>query len=268
MTSTHRFLNVDIAEGIATVTMNRPPVNALNPPMMREIGEVFTALGADTSASVAILDSRRSDVFCAGADISESERRHVRRQITDDETVADLLDPGAVVRRCFEAVRAGGLPVIAAVSGAAIGAGVALISCTDLVVAGEDAYVSLPEINVGVAGGYRHLQRLVGRSKARQMALTGCRVSAAEMYRLGAVVEVVPTAQVAAAARSLAVEMAAKSPLGLRVMRESIIRSEDMPLDDGYRLEQDYTARASLLADSQEARAAWREKREPIWAWR
>jgi enoyl-CoA hydratase len=263
-----RFVRVDISDQIATVSLDRPRVNALNPAMMHEIACVFRELGRGSTATVAILTSAHEGVFCAGADIAESERRYVRRELAEGESQADLIDPGQVARDCFNGIRSGGLPVIAALNGAAVGAGAVLVACCDLIVAAEDAWLSLPEINVGVAGGYRHLQRLFGPFKAREMAYRGHRVPAAELYRFGAAAEVVPLEKLQAAARSLATEIGAKSPLALRIAKESMDRAEDMPIEAGYRLEQDYTARTSLLADSREARDAYREKRAPQWGWR
>lgn len=262
------FVQVDIADGVATVKLDRPKVNALSTAMMREIASVFRHLGQSSDASVAILTSARDGMFCAGADISDSERRYSRRELAEGESVADLIDPGLVARACFTGIRSGGLPVICALNGAALGAGAVLVACCDLIVAGEDSWLSLPEINVGVAGGYRHMQRLFGPFKARELAYRGTRVPASELYRLGAAAELVPAARVHAAARALAVEISAKSPLALRIAKESMDRAEDMGLDEGYALEQHYTARTSLLDDSREARNSYREKRSPEWSWR
>ena len=262
------FVRVEIVDAVATVTLDRPPVNALSAPMMREIGQVFRQLGHGGDAAVAVLTSARPGIFCAGADIAESERRYVQRRLLPAETNADLIDPGAVVRECFAGIRHGGLPVIAAVNGAAVGAGAALVACADLVVIAEEAYLALPEINVGVLGGARHMQQLVGVMKTRELAYTGRRLPATELHRLGGATEVVPLAKLTDAAGSLAREIAGKSPLALRLSKESINRSEHLPLDEGYRLEQDYTARVSKLDDAREARASYREKRAPRWSWR
>jgi len=263
-----RFVRVEIADRIATVTLARPPVNALSASMMREIGRVFVELGRGTEAVVAVLTAEGDRVFCGGADVAESERRYVRRELLAQESVADLVDPGAVVRECFSGIRSGALPVVAAVNGAAVGAGAALVASCDLVVLSETAWFSLPEIDVGVLGGARHVQRLVGPFKAREMAYTGRRVPAAELHRLGAAVDVVPPGELPAAARALALELAGKSPLALRMAKEAMNRVEHLSLEDGYRLEQDYTARVSRLDDAREARAAYREKRSPEWSWR
>jgi enoyl-CoA hydratase len=268
MTSTSlAFTRVEVADLVATVTLARPPVNALSAPMMRELAQVFRDLGHSKQAHVAVLTADGDRIFCAGADIKESERRYVRRELLPGEGVADLIDPGAVVRDLFWGVRHGGLPVIAAVNGMALGAGAALVACCDVVVAADSATFALPEIDVGVLGGARHLQRLVGVWKAREMMLTGERVPADELYRLGAVSKVVPQDQLAATAHALAVRMAAKSPMALRIAKQSMNRVEHLSLEEGYQLEQDYTARVSPLADAKEARAAWQEKRTPRWTW-
>src|ERR1700749_597217 len=118
------FLDVSVADLVATVTLRRPPVNALSAPMMREIARVFTSLSRGTSAAVAILTASGDRVFCGGADIGEPDRRYNRRELLPSESVADLVDPGEVVRDCLFSISGGTLPVIAAVNGAAVGAGV------------------------------------------------------------------------------------------------------------------------------------------------
>jgi len=261
-------VKVEISDLIATVTLARAPVNALSADMMREIAQVFTELNRGTDAAVAILTAAGEKVFCAGADVNESDRRYVRRELLPTESVADLVDPGDVVRRCFFSISGGELPVIAAVNGAALGAGAALVASCDVVVVSQNAYLKLPEIDVGVLGGGRHMQRLVGAQKAREMMFTGRSVDAEQMYRLGAASTVVAPADLQSAARELAAEMASKSPLALRLAKQSMNRVEFLPLEEGYRLEQDYTARISRFDDSREARTAWREKRSPHWTWR
>jgi enoyl-CoA hydratase len=261
------FVSVEVADLVATVTLRRPPVNALSAPMMREIAQVFASLGRGTDAAVAILTADGEKIFCAGADIGESDRRYNRRELLPSESVADLVDPGDVVRDCFFSISSGGLPVIAAVNGLALGAGVALVASCDVVVASEKAAFGLPEIDVGVLGGGRHLQRMVGPYKTRKMFYTGEFVGAEEFQRLGAVEKVVPAGDLMAEARALADVIATKSPIGLRLAKESLNRVEDLGLKDGYRLEQDYTGRITRYQDSAEARRAYLEKRDPEWTW-
>ncbi len=260
------FIKVEIAERIATVTLNRPKVNALTAQMFREITEAFNGLARSREASVVILTAAGDKLFCAGVDLKDSARRHAR-ELDENDTVIDLLDAGASPRDCFNAVMDCPLPVIGAINGMAIGAGAVLAACCDIVIASDNASFSVPEIKAGVLGGARHLQRLVGSHKMRVMYLTGDAVPAQELHRLGAIETVVPATELMAAARALARRIAANSPLGLRLGKEAMNRVEDMPVKEGYRLEQDYTSRVSRFNDSKEARAAYLEKREPDWSW-
>jgi enoyl-CoA hydratase/carnithine racemase len=260
------FVNVEVVDRVATVTFDRPPVNALNAQAFREIERAFTDLRHGTDAHVAIFTAAGDRVFCGGVDLDDSARRHGREQ-GEGDSVVDLLDPGSIVRDCFWALSDCPLPVIGAINGAAVGAGLALVACCDIVIASENARFALPEINAGVLGGGRHLQRMVGPYKTRRMFYTGEFVSAEEFHRLGAVETVVPPTRLLDEARDLAAVIATKSPIGLRLAKESLNRVEDLPLKEGYRLEQDYTGRITRYQDSAEARRAYLEKRDPVWTW-
>lgn len=261
-----RFVKTQIRDRIAVVTLDRPPVNALDSVTVRELTATFNALGQSQEASVIVFTALGERIFCAGIDLQDSSRRHARELVEGDSTV-DLLDPGAVVRECFWAILECPLPVIAAVNGKAIGAGLVLVSSCDMIVASDTATFSVPEIKAGVLGGARHLQRLVGPYKTRKMFFTGEPVPAQEFYRLGAVEAVVEPEQLMDTALELAAQIARNSPIGLRLGKESLARVEDLSLKDGYRIEQDYTARVTRYADSAEARRAYLEKRDPQWSW-
>jgi enoyl-CoA hydratase len=157
------------------------------------------------------------------------------------------------------------VPVIGAINGPAIGAGLAFAACCDIIIASENASFGATEINVGLLGASAHVSLLVGRHKAREMFFTGEMVSAAELQRLGAVRAVVPRAELDATARELAKTLASKSPLAMRLAKASMNQVEDLPLKEAYRIEQTYTERLVKFEDSAEARAAFFEKREPIW---
>jgi enoyl-CoA hydratase len=260
------YVRIDIDEHVATVTFDRPPVNALDAQAFRELRDAFRSLGESTDAHVAIFTAPGQRVFCAGVDLPDSARRQ-SRQLIDEDTIIDALDPGVVPRECFFAVSDCALPVIGAINGAAVGAGLALVASCDVIIASENARFSLPEINAGVLGGGRHLQRMIGAYKTRKMFFTGEFVHASEFYRLGAIEAVVPADELMPTARALADEIATKSPLGLRLAKESLNRVEDLPLKEGYRLEQDYTGRITRFNDSAEARLAYLEKREANWTW-
>lgn len=261
-----QYVHTEIRDRVAVVTLDRAPVNALDSVAIRELTATFNALARSTEASVIVFTAPGERLFCAGIDLNDSTRRHARNLVEGDSTV-DLLDPGAVVRECFWSILDCPLPVIAAVNGKAIGAGLVLVACCDLIIASQSASFSVPEIKAGVLGGARHLQRLVGPFKTRKMFFTGEAVSAHEFYRLGAVEAVVEPAQLMASALELATDIARNSPIGLRLAKESLTRVEDLSLKEGYRIEQDYTGRVTRYNDSVEARRAYVEKRDPDWSW-
>ena len=259
-------VTVEVSDGIATVLITRPPVNALDAPTFRELTDIFRGFAHTQDASVVILSAPGDRIFCGGVDLKDGARRRARQTVPGD-TTADLVDSGALPRNCFEAIRHCAVPVIGAINGVCIGAGVSIAACCDILVASDTASLSTPEIKVGVLGGGRHLQRLVGPLKARTAFFTGEPIPATELYRLGVVEAVVPPAELMATARAIAAKVARHSPIGLRLGKESLNRVEDLPLEQGYRIEQDYTLRVSTYNDSTEARTAALEKRDPKWIW-
>ena len=271
MTEVARNVRIERSGRVAVVTIDRPPVNALDAVTFNGLADAFEALAHDRSVSVAVLTAAGERTFCGGVDLQDSPRRYRPDGRSEDGgpqgDPADQIDPGAVVRRCFYAIYDCAVPVIAAVNGPAIGAGVALVASCDLIVASERARFALKEITVGVLGGVRHAQRLVGPWKAKRMFLTGEWVPAEELYRLGSVEAVVPPEDLMPAAMALAETIAANSPIAVRLAKESANRVEPLDLKDGYRLEQDYTVRVNRHADSGEARRAFLDKRDPVFLW-
>lgn len=265
-------IDIEVNDRVAVVTLNRPPVNALAHQTFAEIAEAFAILDAARDASVAILRALPdSKLFCGGVDLKDSPTRYRPDGRRDDGgpqgDARYQVDPGRVVRECFWGIYESALPVIAAVHGKVIGAGVALVASCDLVVASTEASFALTEINVGVLGGVRHAQRLVGSHLARRMFYTGEFVGADEVYRRGGIEAVVEPDQLMTAALKLANKIAAKSPIAIRLAKESANRVEALSLQDGYRTEQDYTSRVRRHADSEEARLAFVEKRSPDFRW-
>jgi enoyl-CoA hydratase len=145
------------------------------------------------------------------------------------------------------------VPVVCAVNGAAVGAGVALAAVSDIVIAVDTATFALAEIDVGVLGAASFAQWMVGPGKARRMFYTGDHVPAIEMYRLGGVEAVVPCDQLLPEARALASTIAAKDPVAIRLAKASVVRSDTLPLETAYRTEQDYTRHLSGYANSLDA---------------
>ena len=259
------FIRIDVQDHIATVTIDRPPVNAMNLQLYREIGEAMRSFKDDRNVRVALLTSASPRAFLAGADLRE---RFAAGSGTDVKPPEVVLDRGETARECFWSVLECAVPVVAAVNGAALGAGLAVVACCDVIFASERAVFGLPEINVGLLGGSSHLRRLLGPYRMRQAFLTGERIPAQELHRLGAVARVVSDDALLDEARSFAAEIARKSPIAIRLAKECLIRIDHLPFKDAYRTEQDYTARLNGYEDSREAAAAFLEKREPRFQWR
>lgn len=249
----HPSIKVTVEGHVATILLDRPPVNATNTELLEGIRDVFDAVGADREVRAIVFGSAVERAFCAGADL-KGDARPAHRPI----------DPGRVVREAFWAVLDCEVPVVAAVNGPALGSGLALVACCDVIVASRNASFGCPEIDVGLLGGGAHLQRMVGPYRMRELYLTGRRVPAAEFAELGAISRVVDHELLMPEAQEIARLIASKSPAATRMAKEALNRVEWLPLKDGYRIEQDYTNRLRRFDDSKEASRARAERRDPV----
>ena len=248
------LVRAEVADFVAVVTLDHPPVNAQSGPLRAELIEVFDTLG-DRDDVRAIVLTGAGRIFSAGADIKE--------RIGLVQGPGDYTRHNRLTRASFYAVLECQKPVIAAVNGPALGAGFALAQCCDILLASENAVFGMPEVDVGLAGGAKFLQRFLSHSKARRMLLTGQRVPAQEMFRLGVVEACTPPEDLMPEAMAIAREIAGKSPLAVRLLKQSFGMVENLSLRDGYRLEQDVTVRLSESEDAKEAQRAFVEKRKP-----
>jgi enoyl-CoA hydratase/carnithine racemase len=236
---------------VATILLDRPPVNALNLELYEALADAFSdALSAPDVRSVVLGSKART--FCAGADLRET-----------DPGVTALRSVRA--RELFEAVRHHPVPVIAAIHGPALGAGAVLAGCCDVRYASEEATFGLPEINVGLLGGARHLMRLIPQGVLREVYFTGGAVEADAAFRLGLVQRITPTGEVLEAAQELAAEIAQKSPAATRLAKAALNSIEGLGIEDGYRLEQTLTHLIRDSPEAVEARTALAENRPPDW---
>jgi enoyl-CoA hydratase len=250
-----QFIQIEVSDFVATVVMNRPPVNAQNAQFRAEIMEVFDAFNDRDDVRVAILTGA-GHVFCAGADIKE--RRTLVRQ------PGDYARHNRIAREYTNCIRECAIPVIAAVNGAALGAGFGLMAACDIMLASDNAVFGMPEIDVGLAGGAAMLSHLVGKSRGRRIIFTGDRIPAQEMYRLGVIECCVPRESLMDEAMKIARSIAAKSPMAMQLAKKACNVCENMPQRDGYRFEQDITVQLSHTEDAQEAQRAFVEKRKPV----
>ncbi len=252
-------ITVTIQDFIAVVTLNNPPVNAVSTQLMNELTQALDTMGSDDSVRVVILTGH-GKIFCAGADLKN------REHITG--TPGGLNQHSRRTRELFHSIRECCKPVIGALNGPALGAGLGIAASCDILIASETACLALPEVDVGLLGGVKHAQRLFGHSRLRRMMLTGMRVTAPELYRLGVIEACVAPDQLLPEAQKIAAQIAAKSPLSVQLMIETANAIEDMSLRDGYRYEQDRTAQIAKTEDAVEARRAFVEKRAPVFVGR
>ena len=244
---------LDVTDGVATVTMSRAPVNAQNRRMRDELIWLFDSLSDREDVRCVILTGA-GKVFSAGADVKE------RRTMVQEP--GDYLRHNRVTRECFYAVADCTKPVICALNGAAIGAGFALMLHCDIMIAAEETFVQMPEIDVGMAGGMRLISDHFGRSWSRYLYFTGRKVPASELYRLGVVTRLVPGDRLMDEAREIAAEVAAKSALTVKWVKRGFGVSQELPTREAYRYEQSITHDLSHTDDTKAAQTAFVEKRD------
>jgi enoyl-CoA hydratase len=237
---------------VLKVTMDRPPVNAVNQAMYREIKRLFEEIGDDRSVDVVILAGEGKH-FCAGNDLDEFKT-------LDPENSGERMRE---VREAFWAIHDCPVPVIAAVQGTAVGTGLAIIASCDFAVASEDARIGVTEISVGVMGAAKHLARLLPQPVVRSLFFTGDPIPAADFERLGGLVAVVPREELLDEAQRWAEKIARHSPRAIRYAKRALNEIESMDLKPGYEFEQGLTGELSGYPDSKEALAAFFERRPP-----
>ena len=253
------YLTAETSGVVCTVTINRPPVNAMNQQMSREIRDTFKDLTERDDINVVVLRSGCDRAFLAGTGLHE-------RLTTPNPASGvskEVLDPRGLGRESFWAVYDCAVPVIAAVNGAALGAGLAVASCCDIIVASRQATFGLTEIDVGLLGGSAFLTRLVGSARMRKAFYTAERIPADILYSYGAIGMIVEPDQVDQAAQDLAGDIGRRSPVAVRLAKASFNRVEYLPLKEAYQTEQDYTARLRAFRDSSEAMSSFLEHRPP-----
>lgn len=249
-----KLVEYKVADGVLEIVMNRPPVNAINLPLAREVIDAYVRARSDDSVRAVILTSALPTVFSAGLDLK----------------LASSFD-GAALRafievfyyEMHEALYRLGKPVIAAVNGHARAAGVTWAVSTDMIIAAEEAEMGYPEIDVGLLPAMHlvHLPRVAGRHRAAQLLFTGDIVSAREMKELGVVNEVVPRAEVLPRARALAKRLAAKSPVAMKLLRDAFVRANDLDYRRGMEGVVETMCSLKDTEDSKEALRAFVEKR-------
>jgi enoyl-CoA hydratase len=236
-----------IEEHIAVVTFDRPPVNAQNRRSREELLWLLDLISDRDDIHVVVLTAA-GKTFSAGADIKE--------RVTISTEDGDYRKHNRITRDFFYAVTDCTKPVIGAINGAAIGAGFALAAGCDILIAGESAYIQLPEVDRGLLGGAKFLEQHFPRTVSRLLFYTARKLDAAGMQHYGMVVDVVPDGQLMDAALTIAREIAAKHTFVIQKAKAAFNAAESMPFREGYIFEQTLTRE---LATSDVARQAQRD---------
>ncbi|GAA4394150.1 enoyl-CoA hydratase family protein [Tsukamurella soli] len=228
---------------IAVITVDYAPVNALPVAGWFAIAEAVTGAARDGARVVVLRAGGRG--FNAGVDIKEMQQT---------EGFAALVGANRGCYAAFKAVYECPVPVIAAVHGFCVGGGIGLVANSDIVLASDDAYLAVPEIDRGALGVGTHLARLVPHHLVRALYYTGRRITAAELAQHGSVFEVVPRGELDSAALTVAREIAAKDPRVIRAAKESLNGIDPIDVNRSYRFEQGFTFELNLAGVSDDHR--------------
>ena len=246
-------------DGIAEITLDRPAaMNAVSSAMAEELTRACEQLAVAAEVRVVVLGAAGDRAFSAGADLKE------RNAMTD----ADIMRQRLAIRGLFGALLALPQPAIAAVHGFALGGGCELALSCDLVVADETAVFGLPEVTVGLVpggGGTQLALRRLGPGRAADLVLTGRQAGIDEAERLGLVDRRVPAGQDGPAARELASQIAANSPVAVRAAKRALRHGWGVSLEAGLDVEDAAWRTAAASPDRREGIAAFAEKRKPVW---
>ncbi len=253
---TYEMILSETRSRVGLVTLNRPEVlNALNNQLLHEVMDAFESFDQDDGIGAMVITGNEK-AFAAGADIKEMA----------DKSITEIIDRDHVA--VFGRIRTIQKPVIAAVSGWALGGGCEVALSCDMIVASESAKFGQPEINIGVipgAGGTQRLTRALGKAIAMEMILNNRTLSAQEAYQFGLVNRVVPVGECLGEALKLADEIASRAPLAVRAAKKMINQSYERTLSDGLAEEKQTFYNLFASEDQKEGMKAFIEKRKPEW---
>ncbi|XP_050377249.1 probable enoyl-CoA hydratase 2, mitochondrial [Argentina anserina] len=251
----HRLSDAD--SGIVEVCLDRPQVrNAIGKDMLKGLENTLEAISKDSSANVLLLRSKVPKVFCAGADLKE-------RKMMSATEVRDFVNK---LRATFSFLEVLPIPTIAVIEGAALGGGLEMALSCDLRICGEDAVLGLPETGLAIipgAGGTQRLPRLVGRSIAKELILTGRKIDGREAMSMGLVNYCVHAGEAYIKALEVARNINDKGPIAIRMAKRAIDQGLEVDRSSALALEEECYEQTLHTKDRLEALAAFAEKRKP-----
>ena len=240
-------ISCTISDKIAEIVFDVPPVNAFDSETWMSIPHIITEAARNPEVNCVLIRAEGRG-FCGGVDIKEMQAHPER--IT-------ILNRGNYLT--FKAIRDAEVPVVSVVHKFVIGGGIGICGASDTIVAADDAYFSLPEVDRGAMGGASHLSRMLPLHKVRAAFFTGGNIPAEEAYRLGAIEKIVPRDQLEIEGRAFCNVIASKSRKALVIAKEALNGLEPRDVDRGYRWEQGFTLEMYMHEDSQKSRDAFVE---------
>ena len=243
-------------ERIATLTLNRPPMNPLNRRMYEELGKASEELNADPEVKVVIITGAGEKAFAAGLDVKEVEGK----------SITEMKDFQAFSRDASERVAAIEKPVIAAINGLALGGGLELALCCDLRIASDGIHFGQPEVTLGIipgGGGTQRLPRLIGAARAKELLFTGAMIDAQTALEMGLVSKVVPPAKLMEEVTALATTIATMPAVALKMIKHAVDHGINMDLNSALIYEGESFMLSYTSEDGREGLRAFVEKRKP-----
>tara|TARA_B100000700_G_C15032498_1_gene851248 strand:- start:1856 stop:2596 length:741 start_codon:yes stop_codon:yes gene_type:complete len=240
-----------VIDGIATLTMDNPPVSALNIADAYSLADKISSYGEQKEIVKVVLIRSSQNGFCAGVDIKEIQN------LPGNE---GILKANHSCYEMFDAIHNSKIPVIASVNGHCLGSGIGIAGSADVVVASEEATFGLPEVDNGALGAASHLMRLVPTQKARWMLYTCESATAQELFSFGSVLKVVKSELLEEVSLGIAKKIIEKDPTLIRAAKASMDGIEESNLSRRYRLEQGYTFEMNLMGIGDDARDAFLDK--------
>ena len=234
-----------VSDRIAEIVFDNPPVNAFTGSMWMELPEIITNLGKRADVRCLLIRAEGRG-FCAGVDIKELQK--------NANAIVEVNKGNFLT---FKAIHECEVPVVTAPHGYVIGGGIGICGASDTIIASEDCFFSLPEIDRGAMGGASHMQRILPLAKVRSAFFTGGQIPASEAYRLGGVEKLVPKANLVEEAKAFASVISSKSRDALRIAKQALNGIEPFDVNKHYRWEQGFTFEMYMHEDSQTARDAF-----------
>ncbi len=250
------YIKTQREEGIGILTVDRPPVNAINTEMVKEIGESFKQLEDDNDVKVIIITGGGNYAFIAGADLKEMEG-------IDPSKAQGIVKTG---QRIFWEIEHSKKPVIAAINGMALGGGNELAMACDIRISSDRARFGHPEVNLGLYpafGGTQRLPRLVGKAVAKELIFTGRMIRAQEALKIGLVNQIVPDGEELRAAKDMAMQIMSKAPVAVGMAKRAINEGLVTDYEKAFELEAEYFNEILKTEDLMEGIKAFLEKRQP-----